>query len=98
MRSARAVRAVPGSTDADCGKGAVHVTDRDAKEMGAEVTGGMGQAGGAGTSGGATAGTEGTPGAGTTEDAALPGEDPGVGADESGLASGSLETEEGSPT
>ena len=34
----------------------------------------------------------------TMDDAALAGEDPGAGADESGLASGSLETEEGSPT
>ena len=74
------------------------MTDRDAQEMGAEITGGLGEAGGAGTSGGATAGTEATPGGDTMDDAALPGEDPGAGADETGLASGTLETEEGSPT
>ena len=88
--------------------------DEAAREMGAEMTGGAGETGGAGTAGGTTTGPEtvgagmGSVGMGTdlagegggtadddlTDDAT----DVGAGADESGLASGGLETEEGAPT
>ncbi len=69
------------------------MTERDAREMGRELTGGMGETEGAGTAGGTAVGPD--------EASTPPGdiaEPPGAGADESGLASGGLEQEDGSAT
>ncbi len=69
---------------------------QDAREMGREMAGGMGETEGAGTAGGTSTGT------GTDEetwgstDQPLD-EAPGAGADESGLASGGLDEEDASP-
>ena len=71
------------------------MTDRDAREMGQEMTGGLGETGGAGTAGGTSTGPDEAPA--SAADEALD-EPRGAGADESGLASGGLEQEEGSPT
>ena len=88
--------------------------DEAAREMGAEMTGGAGERGGAGTAGGTSTGPDiggagmGSVGMGTDltgegggtadDDPTDEATDAGVGADESGLASGGLDTEEGAPT
>lgn len=77
------------------------MTEQDAREMGQEMTGGMGETEGAGTAGEiSTGGDEEVFGAGVAdEQIGDPVEEsPGIGADESGLASGGLDDEEASPT